>query len=359
MSSEVLRRVGFYKKVGDINPRHIESAFLDDKGDNFGGESVLISENMRPVVRVVQPEVKRSMDFNPTFVSVDKMGGGSSSTVNDYVERKPATTDLTDGFGYDLDPQDKDGMGNLDSPQKSYRGPNGTQNTDSFGLADEMIPRLSNKGIKSAQDHFEVNGNNIEYLRANSSKGINPLNLLNKNLKSANGRGANSPESDMKGDWEFTRPIAKTHANLLNVEMEEEEEEGGMPDDYIPMRRRCLSGLEFKGVLTEKYQEQKKLHGNDPYFYRKIDLEDQYMKPNAKPPINHISEAVLIKFFQRFAPQGTIDAAQFPKLIEEIYHFEKKPTPSYLQCLYLMSKYDTNKDGMIDFSEFKHMMSEL
>lgn len=321
---------------------------------------MLISENMRPVVRVEQPEVKRSMDFNPTFVSVDKMGSRSSSTVNDGVERNRVTTDLTDGFGYDLDPQDKDGRRNFDSPQKSYRGLNGTQNVDSFGLAgEEIITRLSNKRNKSAQDHFEVDVKNIEYLyRANSSKGINPLNLLNKNLKTANGGGTNSPESDMISDGGFTRPIAKTHANLLNVEMEEEEE-GGMPEDYIPMRRRCLSGYEFKGVLTEKYQEQKKLHGNDPYFYRKIDLEDQYMKPNAKPPINHISEAVLIQFFERFAPQGSIDAAQFPKLIEEVYHFEKKPTPSYLQCLYLMSKYDTNKDGMIDFSEFKHMMSEL
>lgn len=115
------------------------------------------------------------------------------------------------------------------------------------------------------------------------------------------------------------------------------------------------------GGLTDAYAQMQAQHGNDPYFYRKLNFDSQnFQKASSQAGQGgQISDAVLRQFFNHYAPQGRIDANNFPRLIQEIFTFENRPIPNYMACLYLMSKYDRNQDGLIDYEEFKLMTAEL
>ncbi len=129
---------------------------------------------------------------------------------------------------------------------------------------------------------------------------------------------------------------------------------GGYPsgsDNYAPA---------FGCGLADVFAQMQAQNGNDPYFYRKMHFDSRsFQRTPSRAGQVQINDAVLRQFFGRYAPQGKIDAASFPMLIQELYAFENRPPPNYMACLYLMSKYDANQDGLIDYEEFKQMAAEL
>lgn len=346
-----------------------------------GRESEVISENLKPSGGASETDspfkLRQTMDFNPTFKSIgnskNSPGQQDSMRIKSQTggnQLEPSAYEKNSTFLIKEHPGRKSPF-SLISP--------GLHGTSSNSEAARIVPH-SAKGVMSMhghglvgrqaadQDQIEVDlaslGQDARHLTGNSdslsSQPFSPFNLKPEDREEdpttaepSNAFGSMLEESDAG-----TRLQSKTHFGTPRHPAEAETDEA-IPEDYIPRRRRCLTGYEFRSVLTEKYNELKESHGNDPYFYRNLNFEDQYLKPNVKPPISKISDPILKEFFSRFAKGGSIDASHFPKLIEEIYQFEKKPIPNYLQCLYLMSKYDTNKDGQIDYGEFKAMMAEL
>ena len=314
------------------------------------------------------------MEFNPTFKSIgnpsnttgqlDSMRvksqtGGTHLDPNSL--KKSSTFFVNDQTGRHA-PFSLVAVGthaNASNPAAGQRVPQSTKG-ETFMQAQSLAQQ---KTANKDQILIDVSRNpaNPNHTESSNTQLFNPFNFKSESREedpttaepsNAFGSMLEEPELD-------TRLLSKTLIGHRSHPSEADADDGIIPEDYVPRRRRCLTGFEFRGMLSEKYNELKESHGNDPYFYRNLRLEDQYLKPNVKPPISKISESILKDFYSRFAKGGSICASHFPKLIEEIYQFERRPTPNYLQCLYLMSKYDTNKDGKIDFGEFKAMMAEL
>lgn len=368
----------FCSPVNQIDPTQIDSDGEDEQ--QFGRESELISENMKatggdPSESDSPIKLRQTMEFNPTFrsignskntagqqdsVRIKSQTGGAGSHLDPFAYQKSSTV-----FGRDM--HGRQGPFSLvavgtQNPEDARRAPQSTKGEVSL-QAQEYARRQAADGDQIEVDIASLGQDRLHFKgQAGSPKSqpFSPFNIKSEHREeepttaepsNAFGSMLDEPDTD-------SRLPSKT---LIDIHRLPAEMDAGdfIPEDYVPRRRRCLTGFEFRSVLSEKYNELKETHGNDPYFYRNLKFEDQFLKPNAKPPISKISDAILKDFFLRFAKSGSIDASHFPKLIEEIYQFEKRPTPNYLQCLYLMSKYDTNKDGKIDFGEFKAMMAEL
>jgi hypothetical protein len=344
----VSSHVDFSSPVNQIDPTQIDSDGEDEV--QFGRDSELISENFKNTVgepsETESPlKPRHTMEFNPTFKSI----GNPSNTTGqlDSMRVKSQTG------GTHLDPNSlKKSSTFFVNDQTGRHAP--------FSLV--AVGTHANAANKD-QILIDVSRNpaNPNHTESPNTQLFNPFNFKSESREedpttaeplNAFGSMLDEPELD-------TRLLSKTLIGHRSHPSEADADDGIIPEDYVPRRRRCLTGFEFRGMLSEKYNELKESHGNDPHFYRNLRLEDQYLKPNVKPPISKISESILKDFYSRFAKGGSICASHFPKLIEEIYQFERRPTPNYLQCLYLMSKYDTNKDGKIDFGEFKAMMAEL
>ena len=364
--------------VNQIDPTPIDSDGDDEQ--QFGRESELISENFKPTggepSETDSPvKLRQTMEFNPTFRSI----GNSKNTAGQQDSGRVKSQ--TGCAGSHLDPSAYQKSSTfLLKDQHARQGPFSLVAVQSQGREDARRLLQSAKGEPFSHAHAfarrqAADDEQIEVDVASLRQGppdlqthsgslskqpFGPFNIKPEHCEEepTTAEASNAFGSMLDEPGTDTRLPSKTLIDMHRLPAEEEADDA-IPEDYVPQRRRCLTGFEFRRMLSEKYNELKESHGNDPYFYRNLKFEDQLLKPNAKPPINKISDTILKDFYSRFAKGGSIDASQFPKLIEEIYQFEKRPTPNYLQCLYLMSKYDTNKDGKIDFGEFKAMMAEL
>ena len=81
--------------------------------------------------------------------------------------------------------------------------------------------------------------------------------------------------------------------------------------------------------------------------------------PGGSRPRVEVSDAILKDQFDRYSQGGFIDTANFMRMMQEISEFEGKQRPNYMQCLYIMTKYDLNKDGKLDFQEFKELITQI
>jgi len=113
--------------------------------------------------------------------------------------------------------------------------------------------------------------------------------------------------------------------------------------------------------LYSMYQQQQNLL-NDPYFYRNMKFDQAKIndyRSNHRQNIQ-VPEHVLYSQFKMYAKDGgVIDVENFLKLIQDICKHENRQLPDYYYCLNLMGQYDTNRDGSIDFEEFKNMIHQL
>lgn len=147
---------------------------------------------------------------------------------------------------------------------------------------------------------------------------------------------------------------------------------GGIQGDIYPLdhgyrRQDCYGASNFTNQvnhnvnqgpsLYDQFRYDQQTRGNDPCFYKNLDLADS--PPMQPSKAVEVSDAVLRDNFERYSVGGVINTANFMKLIEEIYTFNRRPRPDYRHCLYVMSQYDSNRDGCIDFEEFKIMMKEI
>ena len=210
----------------------------------------------------------------------------------------------------------------------------------------------------------------------------NLFNMLNGGQGGANFSGASGPQLD--GFALVKRPSGDTHnpfsvfgTNHQPYMAGSEYGSGGqerapeLPPGFPLRRMDCYEDPALANLvgpnqgnnyprrpsLYDQFENDRREKGNDPYFYQNMQLP-----PDSRAPMQNrleVSEAVLRGSFNRYASHGAIDTGNFMKLIEEIYSFERRPVPSYLHCLYIMSKYDVNRDGCIDFDEFKVLMREI
>jgi Ca2+-binding EF-hand superfamily protein len=56
---------------------------------------------------------------------------------------------------------------------------------------------------------------------------------------------------------------------------------------------------------------------------------------------------------------GNIDMKEFPPLVHEIYAHFGMPSPTDIECEFLMKAFDTNGDHMMSTKEYIDMMAAL
>ena len=56
---------------------------------------------------------------------------------------------------------------------------------------------------------------------------------------------------------------------------------------------------------------------------------------------------------------GSLDITEFPNMINMFMAMVQQPRLADNQVMYLMFKYDSNKDGKIDLNEFKLMLRDM
>lgn len=115
-------------------------------------------------------------------------------------------------------------------------------------------------------------------------------------------------------------------------------------------------------TLQTQYQERITIDGH-PDAIRTINYESKVSNDGKSPEDQDknrkISSTILRKMFDRFAKDGFIEFDKFIELVGEMHEFEKKKKPSYQECLALMSKFDVNEDGRIDFDEFSVLINHI
>ena len=56
---------------------------------------------------------------------------------------------------------------------------------------------------------------------------------------------------------------------------------------------------------------------------------------------------------------GSLDMAEFPVLINQLFTYLKEPPPAQQDILYLMNVHDADKNGKITYPEFKKMLYDM
>lgn len=231
------------------------------------------------------------------------------------------------------------------------------------GLPKGVIPRsmaynFMNGGTNDENDFSNLSSQNQQGMNHNGPRIFNVGPNPSFGLPSMNSRRNKSPESN---------PF-----ELLSGQEGQSFPGNGFQGDNLPLdfplkRQDCIGSSQFSSQVNNDYQQRPNLYDqfandqqarrDDPCFYKNIDLPPS--PPKQTPQNFELSHAVLKNSFERYSVGGVINTGNFMKLIEEIYSFNRLPHPDYKHCLYVMSQYDANRDGCIDFDEFKIMMREI
>lgn len=70
-----------------------------------------------------------------------------------------------------------------------------------------------------------------------------------------------------------------------------------------------------------------------------------------------LSDEELRDLFNSYSENGYLTVAGFVNVTNEIFE-GSGDKPSYQECLEIMAEFDTNRDGKLNFSEFKQLMNE-
>ena len=231
---------------------------------------------------------------------------------------------------------------------QGYNSP--IQNPQSRSVTFNPEPFLD---IQGAKDRIVIDAtNNIDRRNFNTHQRPN----LNNNPLFQNG-------NNMANDQTKQQPQSIIHIHQPNIyighfnpfEQLGPKNFNNQPHPAPTPQKRELDNLYNKFLLEQKFKK-------DPYFYRNMKFDQAKIndyQSNHRQNIQ-VPEHVLYSQFKMYAKDGgVIDVENFLKLIDDICKYENRQRPEYYHCLYLMGKYDTNRDGSIDFEEFKNMIHQL
>ncbi len=74
-------------------------------------------------------------------------------------------------------------------------------------------------------------------------------------------------------------------------------------------------------------------------------------------PIDMIEQygPAIFQYFDRDR-SGSLDMSEAPIMFQQLFEYLKQPMPSPQDLQFTMNKHDINKDGKMDYQEFRKMM---